>query len=543
MSDDVVETRVAFDVDQGSVNEAKRAYASIEKAIGSTEKRATSASKSISSGLGSAGRLTRGLGVGGGRELQQLAMLSDSLGDVASGAKNAVKSIAGSGGLTKSMVAMGAAGVAAAAALVVVVIALKDMMEASAEQARGLEALVSSQRELNKEIAAGLTTEDAQKQIKDISKAREDEAEILNKLKEGMDDLEGSISPLGVTIAGQFFPSIKELNKQIAVSDSLVKGYGAKVKGLNEVIEDGSLAANDAKEASAKAAEELEKAEEEQAEAAEKAAAATKKLADVNREYSQDVADVATDLARSQADARASSAQASSAASADAAAESKKAVRAFHDARLEADIDFFEESKVNQRENMRALRDIIRDGTREQEDLLATRSFLAIDQNTKATKRAMEDVAIAAADEREERDIAAQEQLEEMRRDFQNEARERKIDARKRLQEIRRDLIEELRALQTASNRKLQDLQTSLNRELALLSEGATKKLELENEYWAQSIGIVQNAIGQIGTGPTTNIAGGNTTNVNTNINGSNMSKAATENMMLNLFKRVGVVN
>lgn len=591
MSDDnVVSSRIEFDVIDNTVAEAKKAYQEVtgeilkaevaaEEFSETMEKNATAVIRAakkeedalrqvreeiertaeaeekrqrVQTRQGRAG--TRQVGfavarVGGfsdaARQAQQLTDVGAGLKDMAAGAKSAIKA---SGGLTKSMVAMGVAGIATAITLAAVVLVMKDMLAASTEQATQLGAVVNATRELNREVAAGLTTEQAQQQISDLNQARQDEKEILAELREGMEGLESAVTNVGVTIGGVFFPSVQQLNKEIARSSGLVAGYGAKIEGLSDVIEDGTLAVNNAKAAEVEAAKEaeeaareLEEAERAQAQAAKEAAAAVQEAVDANRKYVQAVADVATDLSRSLASAQASAAQASADISSDAIAEAQESARAFNDARLEADIDFFEESQKAQRENIRALQEIIRQGTRDEEDLLEERNFLAVDKNTKAARRALEDVAIAATAENEERVIAAQENLEEMRRQFAIDARERKINVRERRREQQQSLASELRAIQEASNQKLLDLKTSLERELELISQGASKKLELESEFWAQSIGIVQKALSQLGVGPISNITGGTVFNNNVAINGSNFNASELQNTILNMLSQTGL--
>lgn len=544
MSDDTVRTIVEFDVDQSSVNAAKNAYKSVAKEIKKTAKTAASASKNIGGGLGSAARLGSAAGIDTS-QLRSLGILADGLGEVASGAKDAVKSIAGSGGLTKSMVALGVVGIAAAAAMVVVAIAAHDVLKASAEQARELKAQANAWRKLNKEMAAGLTSGEAQQKIEDLNQARQDEAEILADLEEAQEKVNNGLNIFEVTVGELVFDSVKELNKQLAISDSLVKGYDASIVFLNKALGDGSFAANDAKEAAEEAAEELKVINKDLADSAERTAKiqsdATDKIADTTRKYGEAVTDaqVATDQAI--AAAKSNAARASRELGITAKANAEEAIRGFNDARLEADIDFFEESQKLHRENTRALRDIIRDGTRDQKELFSKRNFLEADTLTARVKQSLEDVATAAKDEREERDIAAGEQLDELKRSLKIEQREQKIANRQQRAELRRSLSAELADIRRSGKQKLQSLKTNLERELELNAQGLAKKLELEQEFWSETIGRMRSILGIAGAGPMSQTNNNSTFNTNVAISGANMSSAQMQQMVLGVLDQTGL--
>ena len=383
-------------------------------------------------------------------------------------------------------------------------IALLDSVDSEAELSRFRNKALENTSEQNAELAKQIEQERAivQKQIDTLKASGNTSQEVQDEIK-------------------NLTANLSELDSQTQVlSSSAVKASEAQ-KAQSE-------AAEEAAEANKKAAEEQQKAIE--------------KIADTNRKYTESVTDANRDLQRGIADAATNAAKASQEANTAFKDTFAETTRSFNDARLQSEIDYHEESQKAQRDNVRAIKNIIRDGTRSQEDALAERDFLSIDKSTKAAKRAIEDVAINAAAEKEERDIAAAQKLEDMQRNLVIERREEQIAFRQKMRDNMKNAREEIQALQTASVRKLQDLKTSLERELSLTAQSMQQKSKLEAEFWSQSIGRVQNALKQVGMGTgLTNVGGNVVNNVNTSISGSNLNSSQLENAMLNVMQRAGV--
>ena len=376
-------------------------------------------------------------------------------------------------------------------------IALLDSVDSEAELSRFRNEALENTSEQNAELAKQIEQERAivQKQIDTLKASGDTSQEVQDEIK-------------------NLTANLSELDSQTQVlSSSAVKASEAQ-KAQSE--------------ANKKAAEEQQKALE--------------KIADTNRKYTESVTDANRDLQRGIADAATNAAKASQEANAAFKDTFAETTRSFNDARLQSEIDYHEESQKAQRDNVRAIKNIIRDGTRSQEDALAERDFLSIDKSTKEAKRAIEDVAINAAAEKEERDIAAAQKLEDMQRNLVIERREEQIAFRQKMRDNMKNAREEIQALQTASMRKLQDLKTSLERELSLTAQSMQQKSKLEAEFWSQSIGRVQNALKQVGMGTGLTTVGGNVVNnVNTRISGSNLNSSQLENAMLNVMQRAGV--
>jgi len=558
MSDDA-RTRIGFDLDKISVENVKRAYKTVRDEINDTGKTA----KDVAAGLGGLGGGTSKLRSGldalkSGNLLEAVSGIGDlaeSLPEVASGAKEAVGALSGGGGgLIGNIVKLGAVGGVAGVALVGLGLAMKSFFDQANKQAEELGGAIDAQREVNNSIAQGLTTEDAQKQIAELQRLRSGEAEIRDDLQAGWKDMNDTLLGLG-DVVGIVEPRTKKLKEELSESEGIIEGYDAKIAALKESMKDGSLSANDAAAAQealantqGEAAQAADKSAKEQADSAAKAVKAAEesaqKIDDARRRYKEAMSDIATETNRASADARKSNKRAIR----DLASETKSAaastVRAANDARLEALADFHSDEQRARRENERALADITKQATRTQQDLLADRNFLAIDQLSKQTKRQVEDEAEAAAAAKEEREIAARERLAELKRGLSIELRERKIGARERKRQLGQSLRDELQDIRTASRRRLSDARTAQEREIAIARDGMQTKLQMEAEYWTQSTGLVRQSLaageGLAGPNVTNNV--GSTINTNLQINGSGLSSEELQLAGLNIMRQVGLV-
>ncbi len=594
MSDDV-RTEVGFDVDRGSVADAIAAYKSIaaeakvnqvlvgeliptyiklartikkefkevadsvESSFSKITSKITKSGKQIGSDVGTAisrqsqrtGRSVARLAQG---DISAVSELSESLPELAKGAKSAVKSVIGSKGIVQGMIQLSAAGVAAAVAVAALAIVVSDLVETAEEQTRALGATIDAQRQIEEEIKGGLTSEEAQQRIKDLEELAAAEQLRNDKLKEGREELDKALGGKAVTDVVGFLgsatgidPRIKSLGEETKKSSDLLADYTAQISEYNDAITEGSLAANDAAIAEEEATKEREKAAEEIKKLVEKSTAeaqrAAEKAANAQRKYTESLSDAAIELSRGLAAASESAARASRDLENELKEAATGATRAANDARIEADIDFFEESKRNHRENVRAINDIIKQGNRDQKDLIADRDFLSADQLSKDAKRALEDIKDNAEAEKEELEIATGEKIEELRRNLMIERREQKIAARAKRRDQIQQSREEIQDLRQANQQKLSDLKTSLERELTLASQGISKKLELEGEYWSQSIGRMQQLFSQSGLAGPNRSSGGSAGDIfnSLSVSGANLSANEIERLMLKTLNKTGM--
>lgn len=154
---------------------------------------------------------------------------------------------------------VGLAAATFAAPIALVALALKALGDQAASEAEKINAIVDSQRSVGQDIARGLTSEEANKQIEELNRLREDEIERVAKLKQNYQD--------NINSAGALTPALKllsgaeeALNSQINTGTEDITTYETKIAALTLATQDGSLAANDAAEAEKKLAEERSKA-------------------------------------------------------------------------------------------------------------------------------------------------------------------------------------------------------------------------------------------------------------------------------------------
>lgn len=154
---------------------------------------------------------------------------------------------------------MGIAAGVIALPIIAVALALKGLGDQAAVEAKAINAIVESQRKVGQDIARGLTTDEANTQIEDLNRLRDDEIERVAKLKQNYQDnvnSAGALSPVLKILSG----AEEELNSQIAKGTGDITTYETQIAALTLAQQDGSLAANDAAEAEKKLAEERSKA-------------------------------------------------------------------------------------------------------------------------------------------------------------------------------------------------------------------------------------------------------------------------------------------
>lgn len=576
--------------------QARTAFYEIEESIDRVANKQEGLSRGMG-GIGAVGGLSRlGGTVGrltGSSEITQVSQLGQALPQLASGAKDAFSGVQSViGGLGKLAIVGGIAGIAIVALGVVLTAAFKNAREEAAEFAANIDAI----RVINEKIASGLTTTIAQTELDRLIKARELETEInelaaetAEKYNEAAKDSIATQAASALAAAtgivawrdlgsavDDLDPRVKGANDALSESDAILADYDEQIQQLTQSMQDGSLTANDIAEAEEKlagvreeqateAARNAERASAAQAKAVEDTAAAyekgAKRIADAQSQYSSAVAsaNAATAAAISEAKNTAKRALA------DLAKETQQAyldsLRDYHQAQLEVNEDYYQDEQQARRDHERTIRDIYRDAGRDQEDLLAKRDFLAMDELSRQTRRALEDVATGAIDEKKERDIAAairledlkaslqleqeeiqlasEEKQEQLKEDLKLELRQIEEAGAKRLRELRASYQEEVMAAQEAMHQKLSDIQKALQEELDMTQDGTSKKLQLEAAYWEQSINQVRQATAAVSGPVSTNT--NQTWNTQLQVNGSGLTSSELYATMANLLVETGI--
>lgn len=188
--------------------------------------------------------------------------LIDNMG---SGLKAAVPAISA---VNTSFLAVAAAALpllAVGTALAVVGHLNRQRTEALKKEAEGLKAIFDVQRDVNQQVAQGLTSTAAEQQIAQLERQAEAEEKTLagslrlrETLTQNFQEDFGILSGVLLDLAGKTDPRVQELNTTISESGSLIAEYRAEINRLGAVTADGTLATNNA----VAALEELATAEE-----------------------------------------------------------------------------------------------------------------------------------------------------------------------------------------------------------------------------------------------------------------------------------------
>lgn len=475
--------------------------------------------------LGAVGGLLEGV--------EAVADLREALPLVAQNAKDAISGLSGAGGLTGALSGLvGGAGTAAlalgigAAAIGGVVVAMNALSKESEKQAKLLASTVEATREVNQQIVAGLTSEDAQQRLDELLALREKEKGIYDELKAGQDELNDKF---GVTrdVVGLVNKQIPQLNEEIKNSEELMQSYDSEIEALNEALANGALDSNDAKAAeeelatarddggvaALQAAQKEQEATRERERQAQEAQRAQEEAAREQQRAIEERQRAAEQAAQRAAQAHTTYANAiddAGRAARQAAQDTKtKLVDSLRDlstgyqrqlmddalkqreSLFDLQQDQFSEEQKAYRDQARAVRDIIKNASRSQKDLLAERDFLALDQLAKQTERELDDQKQATKDEARERDISNREAVSDLRLQSARLRRERQADYSRQQADLRMANQRELRDIQTAKTRQLEQARIALRRELELAQQGIKTKLQLEADYWKQSAALV----------------------------------------------------
>jgi hypothetical protein len=126
---------------------------------------------------------------------------------------------------------------------------------------------------------------------------------------------------------------------------------------------------------------------------------------------------------------------------------------------------------------------------------------LALAQARENTRDTLKEEAIAEKERREDRQIALDNELSDLRLNSDLARQERLRDFNRANRDLKIDLNRSLRDISTNRSRQLQIASDALNKELALAAEGANKKLEIEAKYVKASTNMIQQLLKQVSSG------------------------------------------
>lgn len=162
------------------------------------------------------------------------------------------------------------------AAFAAAAVAIKSLTDATSQNVEAINQFADSQRELNKEIAAGLTSDEARQRLADLNEELTLQTNTLTTLQNAYNESQAALSGtadaakdantavntllFGFGEAAQSVDTLSGVTKvfsgdEQALADQLTKqqetvsGLTGDVESLTTALEDGSLAANDAAEA------------------------------------------------------------------------------------------------------------------------------------------------------------------------------------------------------------------------------------------------------------------------------------------------------
>lgn len=178
------------------------------------------------------------------------------------------------GAAAAGMLAMGAVALAIAIPIAAIVLALKAVGDEAAKQAEVVTAILDAQRATREKINAGATSGDLQKEIDELTTARDNEAAALasnqalyNEEFNTLEKRKQAISA-GIDLTKLLSGAEQGLADDLDKGTALIVDYDAKIAELTRAMEEGETAANDAAAAELKLAEERTKSVLESANAA-----------------------------------------------------------------------------------------------------------------------------------------------------------------------------------------------------------------------------------------------------------------------------------
>lgn len=139
--------------------------------------------------------------------------------------------------------------------LVAIGVAVKALADSTSQNADRINAFAENQRDLNKRIADGLTTEDAQAELDNLTEAQQRNRETLATLQAAYDESQRQLGVLG-GVARVVSGDEEALANQIEETNKTIKDQQAEMDALSTALANGELAANDAAEAEQRLAQE-----------------------------------------------------------------------------------------------------------------------------------------------------------------------------------------------------------------------------------------------------------------------------------------------
>lgn len=345
--------------------------------------------------------------------------------DIASGLGDAVAAIAQTG----------VAGGVAAIAIGALGLAISQFTAGAERQAAQLQSVLEAQSQVTRDIASGLTTEDAQAQLAQLEAQKQAEQELLTTRQAAYDSAIAQLGAFGA-LAQQIAPQEQVLADAINENKANIASYDTQIRLLNQAVTDGVLATNDTAEAEAELAktreQKAQRAIAEAEQAAQRVAQAEQQIADLrtNRAIqaanAEEVASLQSKFAKEDEKAKLASHLANIESLRQAGAEKVQAIEAELANSFLAEANAQAEAQAKGNAALDKLnQDYFKSQVKATQDFATSQKRIASD-TAKAASRLAEDLADNLADAARSNDIVA---FLKIQRDGQKEQRRNAEDA------------------------------------------------------------------------------------------------------------------
>lgn len=140
-----------------------------------------------------------------------------------------------------------------AAGIIAIGAAVNSLVQSTSQNVDRINSWADQQRDLNKRIADGLTTEDAQAELDRLSEAQDRNRQTLATLQSAYDQSQQQLGVLS-GVSQIFSGDEQALADQITQTNSTIQDQQNAIDALSGALSDGALAANDAAESEAELA-------------------------------------------------------------------------------------------------------------------------------------------------------------------------------------------------------------------------------------------------------------------------------------------------
>lgn len=429
-----------------------------------------------------------------------VADIRGALGTIGVGSP-ALEVASGLGDAIEAFKGVGAAGGVAAIAIGALGLAMSHFTAEAEKQAAQLQSVLDAQGQVVRDIASGLTTEDAQAQLAQLEAQRQAEQELLNTRQEAYDSAIAQLGALG-GLAQQIAPQEQVLADAINENKANIANYDTQIRLLNQAVTDGTLATNDTAVAESELAktreQDAQRAIQEAEQAAQRVAQAEQQIADLraNRAIqaanAEEIASLQSKFAKEDEKAKLASHLANIESLRQAGAEKVQAIEAELANSFLAEANAQAEAQAKGNAALDKLnQDYFKSQVKATQDFATSQKRIASD-TAKAASRLAEDLADNLADAARSNDIVA---FLKIQRDGQKEQRRNAEDASEEEKRRVEDFIAAQEEQRQAFQARQAEILAGIQEERAKIAQSfAERRSQLEAQR-QQELANTQQAI------------------------------------------------